>query len=68
MTSTPSMSGRPEVEDDQVGAVAGAAAMSASVAGGGGVHLVVAGPQVDPQRAQDLRLVVDDEHPGHAAS
>src|SRR5436305_12993966 len=29
------------------------------------VDLVAAGAQVDAQRAQDLRLVVDDEHTGH---
>src|SRR6059058_4729628 len=33
--------------------------------GGRDVYLVVAHPQVDPQRPQDLRLVVDDQDPRH---
>ena len=35
---------------------------------GGGDHVVVPGGQVDPQGAQDLRLVVDDEDAGHRRS
>jgi hypothetical protein len=32
------------------------------------VHLVLAHPQVDPHRAQDLRLVVDYQDCGHATT
>jgi hypothetical protein len=35
---------------------------------GRGVHVVHAGLEVDPQGAQNLRLVVDDQHPGHRTS
>src|SRR5262249_52199301 len=56
-----------EVEDHQVRrAVAGP--LQRLPAGGGRVHLVAAHPQVDPQRAQDLRLVVDYQNAGHVAS
>ena len=34
----------------------------------GEVDLVAAGPEVDAERAQDLRLVVDDEDAGHGAA
>ncbi len=34
----------------------------------GSVNLVVPGPQVDPQGTDDLRLVVNDEDPGHDGS
>jgi len=35
--------------------------------GGGGAYLVLPRPQVDPQRPQDLRFIIDDKHPCHAA-
>ena len=57
---TPSRSGRPRSRMTRSGGCR-AAASSACGAGGRGVHVVVAHPQVDPQRAEDLRLVVDDQ-------
>ena len=66
MTSTPSMSGRPRSSTTRSGWSA-AAAVQRLGAVGGGDHVVLAGVQVDPQRAQDLRLVVDDEDAGHRA-
>src|SRR5439155_25010972 len=35
---------------------------------GGGDDVVLAGGEVDPQRAQDLWFVVDDQDPGHRRS
>ena len=58
--------GQAEVEDDQVGWVRGRRGECLG-SGAGGEHLVVAGAQVDGQRAQDLWLVVDHQHPGHDA-
>ena len=58
--------GQAEVEDHQVGRVPGGH-LERLGPGGRHVHLVLAHPQVDAQRAQDLRLVVDDQHPGHGA-
>src|SRR6266545_382819 len=34
----------------------------------GGVHVVVPRAQIDPQRAHDLRLVVDDQDASHEAA
>jgi hypothetical protein len=59
--------GQAEVEDHQVGRIP-AGHLERLRAGRGDVHVVVAHPQVDPQRPQDLRFVVDDEHPGHGVS
>src|SRR3984957_14550114 len=56
--------GQPEVQDDHVGPVAG----HRGQAGGAvdrGADVVLPGGQVDAQRAQDGRLVVDDQHAGH---
>src|ERR1035441_416131 len=35
-------------------------------AGPGRIDVVLAHPQVDPQRPEDLRFVVDDENPSHS--
>ena len=64
MTSTPSMSGRPRSSTTRSGWPVGGLAQRGGAVGGD-VDLVVAGAQVDPQGAQDLRLVVDDEDAGH---
>jgi hypothetical protein len=53
-----------QVEDHQVRRVLGGH-LERLRPGGRDVHVVVAHPEVDPQRPQDLRFVVDDEHPGH---
>ena len=55
-----------EVEHDDIGMVA-RRELEALLARLGQVDVVAAGPQVDAERAPDLRLVVDDEHPAHAA-
>ena len=59
--------GQAEVEHDQVGVRVGGRLQGAAAAARGH-DLVVAGLQVDPQRPQDLRLVVDDQDAGHAGS
>src|SRR3984957_18142152 len=56
--------GQAKVEDDRVGPLAGNC-REARGAVARGRHLVVARGQVDPQRAEDRRLVVDDEDAGH---
>ena len=61
------MSGRPRSSSTRSGGYLAATA-SASARGGGRMHLVLSHPQVDPQRPQDLRLVVHDQDPGHSAS
>ena len=58
--------GQAEVEDDDVGVVAGRE-RRAPPRRSAQVDVVAAGPQVDPERAQDLRLVVDDEDACHRA-
>ena len=56
--------GQPEVEDDDVGMVA-RREIERLLAVGRGVDVVPARAQVDAQRAQDLRLVVDDQDARH---
>ena len=56
--------GQTEVEDDHVG-VAGGGELKGARAVVGGVHLVLAGAQIDRESAYDLRFVVDHEHPRH---
>src|ERR1700743_1369350 len=56
--------GQAKVEDDRVGPLAGNGGEARAAVDRGG-HLVIARGQVDPQRAQDRRLVVDDEDAGH---
>jgi hypothetical protein len=56
--------GQAQVQDHQVGRIA-AGYLEGLGSGRCDVHLVIAHPQVDPQRPQYLRLVVDDKHPGH---
>ena len=56
--------GQAEVEDHHVGFVLGRGAQRAG-AGRRGDDLVAPHGQVDAQRAQDLRLVVDHQHAGH---
>ena len=53
--------GQPEVEDDDVGMVRGRERRAPSSPRRRDVDVVAARPEVDPERAQDLRLVVDDE-------
>src|SRR5262249_8266997 len=53
-----------EVEHQKVGLFLGDRAQRLGTVGGGD-HLVLAGGQVDPQRAEDLRFIVDDEDAGH---
>ena len=60
--------GQAEVEHDEVGPAGRPAARRARRAVGGHVDVVSAGAQVDPQGAQDLRLVVDDQDAGHGRS
>src|SRR5439155_6258652 len=55
---------QPQVEDDHVGPVAGHGG-EPSGAVDGRADVVLARAEVDPQRAQDGRLVVDDEDPRH---
>src|SRR5262249_2080703 len=55
--------GQPEVEDHYVGAVGGHGGEPRSAVASR-ADLVVPRGQVDPQRPQDRRLVVDDQHPG----
>src|SRR5262249_6672195 len=55
---------QPQVQDDHVGPVAGHGGQPGAAVDGG-ADVVLARAEVDPQRAQDGRLVVDDEHPGH---
>ena len=56
---------KPEVEHHHVGMVV-RREVERVLAVGRKVDVVPACPQVDPERAQDLRLVVDDQHTGHA--
>ena len=58
--------GQAEVEDDGVGVAAGGQ-VQALLAGGGEVDLVAPGLQVGGQRADDGRLVVDHQDPGHVS-
>ena len=53
--------GQADVEDDRVRRVAGGEGQRLP-AGARGQHLVLAGPQVDPQRADQFGLVLDDEN------
>jgi hypothetical protein len=53
--------GQAEIEDHQVGRIP-PGHLQRLDPGRRDVHLVVAHPQVDPQRPQYLRLVVDDQH------
>ena len=58
--------GQAEIEDDHVGVLGGGGAQRRPAVGG--VDDVVAGgPQRDPERAGDLRVVVDDQHADHGA-
>ena len=59
--------GESEVEDDEIGAVAGRE-LQRDLAGTGRVDVVAAGAEVGDERAQDLGFVVDDEHSGHDVS
>ena len=65
-TSTPLRSGKDEVEDDCLGRARGRLRQRL-LAGGGGVHLVAGAAERRLERAQDLRLVVDDEDAAMAA-
>jgi hypothetical protein len=56
--------GQSQVEDDQVRRVGGGQRQRLRP-GLGRVHRVLPRPQVDPQRPQDLRLIVNNKHPGH---
>ena len=56
--------GQAEVEHDDIGMVA-RRDVEGTFTIRREVDLVAAGAQVDAQRAQDLRLVVDDEHTAH---
>ena len=64
MTSVPSMSGSPRSRMTRSGGSV-AAALSAARPGGGGDDLVAARAEVDGERPEDLRLVVDDQDAGH---
>src|SRR5262249_28725185 len=57
--------GQAQVQDDHVGMVAGHGGEPGGAVGGG-ADVVFAGAEVDLHAGQDGRLVVDDEHPGHA--
>ena len=59
--------GQTQVEDHQIRWVAGGGGKRFG-AGGRHVHVEFADPQVYPQRPENLRLVVDDQHPGHDTS
>src|SRR5215472_1279419 len=59
--------GQAEVDDDDVGVVAGHHGKSADPVGGG-VHGVVAGAEIDAQRTQQGGLVVYDEHARHCVA
>ena len=67
ITSTPSMPGRPRSSTTTSGWWP-AASVERVLAVGREVDVVAAGAQVDAERAQDLRLVVDDQHPRHVAA
>ncbi len=56
-----------EIQDHQVGGIF-RGQLECLGAGPGGVHLVLPHPQVDPQRAEYLRLVVDHQHGRHGTS
>ena len=66
ITSTPSMPGSPRSSTTTSGWWP-AASVERVLAVGREVDVVAAGAQVDPERAQDLRLVVDDQHARHVA-
>ncbi len=53
-----------KIEDQHVGPVPGDS-RQARLTVGRGAHLVLVRGEVDPQRAQDRLLIVNDEHPGH---
>ena len=59
--------GQPEVDDHEIGEPVGGPAEPLR-AGVGEIDLEVAGPEVGGQRPQDLRLVVDHQHAGHAST
>ena len=59
--------GQPEVEDDDVGVVARRERRARASPVRRQVDVVAAGREVDAERPQDLRLVVDDQDPGHDA-
>ena len=65
ITSVPSRSGRPEVEEHELRRALGGADHR-FLAGADGLDLVAVGLQARPQRSTDLRFVVDDEDPVHA--
>ena len=67
ITSTPSMSGQPEVEDHRVGGCC-EATVSAVRPSAATVDLVVPRSEVDPQRLPQAALVLDDQHPCHRIS
>src|SRR5664279_6582477 len=56
--------GQPEVEDDDVGYVRRGVGQGVPAVGRR-ADVVAAGGQIDPQRPQELRFVVDDEDPAH---
>ena len=56
-----------EIEDDQIRVSIGRR-LEGSAAASGCDNVVLPGVKVDPQSPQDLRLVVDYEHPGHGRS
>ena len=59
--------GEAEVEDDEVRVLAGGE-VERRLAGRGEVDVVAACAKVRVQRTEDLRLVVDDQDPGHRAA
>ena len=65
ITSTPSMPGRPRSRMTRSGCLR-AASVERGFAGGREVDVVAAGSEIRAERAKDLRLVVDDEDPGHS--
>ena len=67
MTSGAVEVGQAEVEDDDVGRAVGRRAQRGPAVGGG-EDGVAAGGEVDPQRAEELGVVVDDQDAGHGAS
>ena len=63
-TSIPSRSGRPEVEDDDVGRAHGGLG-DALLPGGGHEHVVAESAEADAQDTQQGLVVVDGEDGGH---